>query len=288
MRRGVSVKLFLVDGTPEGLKLVEKSNWTGIGLMCSRTQFVEVQKRAEFERPCVYVLLGPNESDGQLRIYIGEADQGRLRISQHAKSFDFWTHLILFTSKDSNLNKAHVKYIESRLVELALEAKRAHLENRNQPPSPQLAEADIADVESFLEDMLILYPLLGLNAFEVVKPSSDVATVSGRMLFLTGKGAKATGRETPEGIVVAAGSQARLDEVESIHAFVSSLRRTLLESGVLRAEAGHLVFTQDYLFASPSTAAMVLLGRTANGRIEWKTEAGTTLKSVQDEELSQS
>ena len=286
MRRGVSVKLFLVDGTPEGLKLIEKSNWTGIGLMCSRAQFAEVQKRTEFERPCIYVLLGPNESDGQPRIYIGEADLGRLRISQHAKSFDFWTHLILFTSKDSNLNKAHVKYIESRLVGLAQEAKRAHLENKNQPPSPQLAEADIADVESFLEDMLILYPLLGLDAFEVVKSSSDAMTTSGRMLYLSGKGAKATGRETPEGIVVVAGSLARLDEVESIHAFGTSLRQTLIESGVLRADAGHYVFTQDYSFASPSTAAMVLLGRTANGRIEWKTESGKTLKSVQDEELA--
>jgi hypothetical protein len=288
MRRGVSVKLFLVDGTPEGLRLVEKSNWTGIGLMCSRAQFADAQKRPEFDRPCVYVLLGPNESDGQPRIYIGEADLGRLRISQHAKNFDFWTHLILFTSKDSNLNKAHVKYIESQLVGLAQKAKRAHLENKNQPPSPQLAESDIADVESFLDDMLTLYPLLGLSAFEVVKSAGDMGTAPGRVLFLVGKGAKATGRETPEGVVVLAGSQARLDEVDSIHSFGSNIRATLTESGVLRVEAGHLVFTQDYTFASPSTAAMVLLGRTANGRIEWKTEAGKTLKAVQDETLSES
>ncbi len=287
MKKGVSVKLFLVDGTADGLKLIEKSNWTGIGVMCSRAQFANVQKRPEFDRPCVYVLLGPNESDGQPRIYIGEADLGRLRISQHAKNFDFWTHLILFTSKDSNLNKAHVKYLESQLVGLAQKAKRAHLENRNQPPSPQLAESDIADVESFLDEMLTLYPLLGLSAFEVVKPASESETIPAATLLLNGKGAKATGRETAEGIVVLAGSQARLDEVDSIHQFGSNLRATLTESGVLRVEAGHLVFTQDYLFSSPSTAAMVLLGRTANGRIEWKTEMGKTLRAIQDEMLPQ-
>jgi hypothetical protein len=211
----------------------------------------------------------------------------RLRISQHAKNLDFWTHLILFTSKDSNLNKAHVKYLESKLVELAHEAKRAHLENRNIPPRPQLAEADVADVESFLEDMLILYPLLGLDAFETgtsspVRKSAD----PGQRLVLTGKGANARGEERPEGFTVLAGSLGRLDEVDSIHAYGSNLRKTLIESGVLRAEAGHYVFTQDYSFASPSTAAMVLLGRSANGRVEWKTESGKTLKSLQAEALS--
>lgn len=286
MKKGISVKLFLVDGTPEGLKLIEKSNWTGIGLMCNRAQFAEIQKRPEFDRPCVYVLLGPNELDGQPRIYVGEADFGRLRISQHSKSIDFWTHLILFTSKDSNLNKAHVKYLESRLVELAHEAKRAHLENKNLPPRPQLAESDVADVESFLDDMLTLYPLLGLSAFEVVKSPDTVGATAGQALSLVGKGARANGRETPEGFVVLAGSRARLDEVDSIHAFAANLRSTLIESGVLRADAEHLVFTQDYLFSSPSTAAMVLLGRTANGRIEWKTEAGKTLKAIQNEALS--
>lgn len=286
MSKGVSVKLFLVDGTPEGLKIIERSNWTGIGLMCSRAQFADVQMRPEFERPCVYVLLGPNESDGQPRIYIGEADLGRLRISQHAKSFDFWTHLILFTSKDSNLNKAHVKYLESRLVGLAQTAKRAHLENRNQPPSPQLAESDIADVESFLGDMLTLYPLLGLPAFEVVKSADETGAGPDRVFSLAGKGANATGREMPEGFVVLAGSRARLDEVDSIHSFGSDLRTTLTESGVLRVDMGHLIFTQDYPFSSPSTAAMVLLGRTANGRIEWKNEAGKTLKAIQEEALS--
>ena len=285
MRRGVSVKLFLVDGTPEGLKVVEKSNWTGIGLMCSRVQFADIQKRPEFNRPCVYVLLGPNESDGQPRIYIGEADVARLRIAQHAKGFDFWTHFILFTSKDPNLNKAHVKYLESRLVGLAHEAKRVHLENKNIPPSPQLAEADIADVESFLDDMLILYPLLGLHAFETVKESSTARLNDDLLLTLNGPGTNALGKQTSEGLVVLKDSRGRVYETPSMHEYGRSIRKSLVGSGVLRLEGDQYVVTQDYPFDSPSTAAMVLLGRAANGRTEWKTKSGSTLKSMQDDPL---
>ena len=65
------------------------------------------------------------------------------------------------------------------------------------------------------------------------------------------------------------------------------MRENLTAEGVFVADDGHLRLTQDYLFGSPSTAAMVLLGRTANGRIEWKTEAGVTLKHLQEQAIDQ-
>jgi hypothetical protein len=102
--------------------------------MCSRKQYPDVRSREEFGRPSIYLLTGPSEGDSpQPRIYIGEADVGRARIDSHLRGKDFWTHLILFTSKDENLNKAHVKYIESRLISLAQKAKRAELDNSNAP-----------------------------------------------------------------------------------------------------------------------------------------------------------
>ena len=87
-------------------------------------------------------------------------------------------------------------YLESRLLGLAAEARRAELDNSSASTLPSLSEADRADMEAFLGDMLLIYPVLGL-------------------------------------------------------------------------------------LSSPSNAAMVLLGRTANGRIEWKTAAGVTLKEMQ-------
>ncbi len=285
-RRGVSVRLFLVDGTAEGFRLVEKSNWTGIAAMCSRAQYPEIRDREEFGRPGVYVLVGPSQSGtGRQAIYIGQADAARERLDAHLRGKDFWTHLVLFASKDTNLNKAHVSYLEARLVELAQRAKRADMENGNVPRVRSLSEADRADAESFLEDMLLIYPILGVSAFEVI---DDNVPTSAPRLLLRGKETLATGHDTPEGFVVAAGSIGRLEAVQSMHAYMADLRRELVAAAVLEQRPDGLHFTQDYRFDSPSTAAGVLLGRTANGRIEWKDENGRTLKALQEAALTHS
>lgn len=283
-RRGVSVRLFLVDGTAEGFRLVEKSNWTGIAAMCSRAQYPEIRDREEFGRPGVYVLVGPSESgSGRQRIYIGQADAARERLDAQLRGKDFWTHLVLFASKDTNLNKAHVAYLESRLIDLAGRAKRADMENGNAPRMLALSEADRADAESFLEDMLLIYPVLGVSAFDVVGAAAPNA---GLRLTLRGKDTIASGQDTPEGFNVFTGSVGRLDAVPSLHAHITELRRELVAANVLERRLDGLLFTQDYRFDSPSTAAGVLLGRSANGRIEWKDEHGRTLKAMQEAAVS--
>ncbi|MGD9712384.1 MAG: GIY-YIG nuclease family protein [Thermomicrobiales bacterium] len=279
MSRGVTVKIFLADGKPEGLKIVEKSNWSGIGYMSSRAQLPEALKRSHFAGPGIYVLIGQSEHGSQDSIYIGEADVVATRLRQHQKAEEDWTHFVLFASKDANLNKAHVRYLESRLVEIARQAKRAQLRNTTQPAQAQISESDQADMESFLEDMLLIYPLLGLTAFEVVE--SRVAVKSSERLYLKGLDAEAQGRATTEGFIVLEGSRGRIDDVPSQHEYVKSLKQDLLQSGVLVERAGNIVVTQDYRFESPSTAAAVLLGRTANGRIEWKDSNGRTLRQIQ-------
>lgn len=139
-RRPVSIKLFLADGTPDGLRIVEKSNWSGLGVMCARAQYPDVRDRDEFGRPSVYLLLGPSPSGSNRQsVYIGQADMARERLDSHARTKDFWTHLILFSSKDTNLNKAHVQYLESQLIELAIRAKRVDVDNGNSPRMPALS-----------------------------------------------------------------------------------------------------------------------------------------------------
>jgi len=114
--RPTSIKLYLADGRADGLRLVEKSNWTGLGLVCSRSDYPRVRRREEWSRPGVYLLTGPATGDG-LRdlLYVGEADDVRDRVDNHLKHREFWTGLVAFTSKDDNLNKAHVRYLEARL-----------------------------------------------------------------------------------------------------------------------------------------------------------------------------
>ena len=147
---GTSIRIFLVDGDPEGFRIVEKSNWSGQAVVVSRAQYPSVRSRKEFDAPGVYALLAPAGEEGaKPRIYLGEADALRPRLDQHAKSKDFWTRLIAFTSKDLNLNKAHIRYLESRLVGLAHLAKTWSVENGNVPQPSNLSEPDVADAEGF-------------------------------------------------------------------------------------------------------------------------------------------
>jgi len=277
-RRGFSVRVFLPDGDPDGIKVVEKSNWTGCGLVVPRALFGEAKGRAEIARAGVYVLVG-HEGDSPLpRIYVGEGDPIRPRLDQHAKTKDFWTHVVLFTSKDQTLNKAHVQYLEARLVALATTAKRSVLDNGNAPQLPSLSESDVAEVEGFLDDMLLCLPILGYSYFE----SPPSVLPEGQELHLKVKGLTAIGYEASQGFVVRKGSQAAKSESAAIHAYMTQIRAELIRQGVLHDVGPVYEFTQDYTFGSPSTASGVILGRTSNGRVEWKTAEGRTLKSIQD------
>lgn len=280
--RPYSIKIFLPGGDPDGVRTIEKSNWSGCGIVVPRSLFGEARQRKEFSRTGVYVLVGPAEESGLPRIYVGEGDPIRPRLAQHAARKDFWTSCIAFTSKDENLNKAHVQQLEARLIALAAQAKRCTLNNGNVPQLPSLSEADAADADGFLAEMLLCLPVLGLAVFS----SAPVVERSAMDLVLRAKGVEARGVETPQGFVVRTGSRAVTGEVASIHAYISEARSGLVENGVLRREGEHYVFTQDYPFASPSTAAGVVLGRTANGRIEWKAPDGRTLKEIQETEAA--
>ena len=273
--RGVSIRLFLAEGTPDGLWLVEKSNWTGLGLVLPRSGYAQARTRVELTRPGVYVLVGPSETvaDRQ-RVYVGEADVLGKRLDQHQASKDFWTKAVVFTSKDQNLNKAHVRYLESRLLTLASEAGRCEVDNANAPGAPSLSEAEAAEMDVFLDEMLVLFPVLDVQAFE------RIAEEVSQRLRAGGPHAQAEGADTPDGFIVFAGSLARKATVPSIHRYMLDIREQLLAEGTLVDEGESLRFTRDFLFNSPSTAAGVVLGRTANGRLEWKDGQGRTLRDI--------
>ena len=277
-RWGFSVRIFVPSGEPEGLRVIEKSNWTGQGLVFPRSLFPEVRAREELGRTGVYVLWEAGTSGQLPRVYVGEGDLLRPRLDSHVKSKDFWTHGVIFTSKDQNLNKAHVQYLEARLLRLADETKRCELDNGNVPTVPSLSDADTADAESYLADMLLCLPLMGVSFFE--KPKSP--TRSTRDFFLNAKGIRARAFEEVAGFVVRADSQAVKKEVVSIHGYLSELRRVLLNQGILKDAGANYRLVQDYTFPSPSTASGVLLGRSSNGRKEWKDTNGRSLKEIQD------
>lgn len=284
--RGTSISLFLVNGTPDGLWLIEKSLWTGVALMAPRSRYSELRDRPEMTRPGVYVLVGPADSAAKThRVYVGETDVLRTRLDQHQKAKEFWTRVVVFTAKDSNLNKAHVRYLEARLLSIAAEANRVELDNGTASTVTALSEADEADMEAFLDDMLLIYPVLGVNAFERLERAGE--DPQRRRLILKGKDTRAEGQEAADGFTVFKGSTARVDAVPSIHGCGRDLRESLAAANILVPEGNHLLLTEDRSFASPSLAAMVLLGRSANGRLEWKSSEGITLKTLQEKAIDE-
>jgi len=274
-----SIRIFLAEGSPSGLKFVEKSNWIGLGVVCPRPRLSSVKCRKEFDRAAVYVLIGPSDTSDLPIVYIGEGDPVRTRLEDHHSKKDFWTISYFFTSKDANLNKAHIQYLEYRLITLANEAKRCKFDNLYTPTAPSLSEPELADMEIFLEEILLCFPVLGVSIFE--KPDPNIK--HRQILILKNKGVHAVGFESEDGFVVKRGSTAVIETAPSIHTHVLSLRADLQQGDILVKHDSHFFeLTRDYEFTSPSLAATFLLGANINGRDWWKTEGGVTLKQLQE------
>ena len=281
-----SLRIFVADGDPDGLRIVDKSNWIGKALVFPLALLPKVKAGPELAQTGVYLLLGPRPDGEGDMLYVGEGDPIRPRLESHYAQKDFWTRAIGFTTTTGGqLNKAHVQFLESRLIALARAAKRLPLDNGNQPAEPSLSEADRADMEVFLGHMLGMLPVLGVHAFEQAAKAPAGRAVP--MLTCKGKGVVATGYEASQGFVVKAGSKAVAEAVPSMAQHVRGMydvRQELIANGVMALDGGLYRFTQDYSFSSPSTAAAVVLGRSANGRIEWKDAQGRTLKELQQAE----
>ncbi len=280
-----SLRIFVADGDPDGLRIVERSNWVGRALMFPRAAWAQpsVATRPELQQTGVYLLLGPREDGEGDRLYIGEGDPIKPRLATHHSGNaqkDFWTRAICFVSMGQGLNKAHVQFLEAKLIRLAKQAKRVPLdvENKKNETEPTLSEADRADMQVFLQHMLGMLPVLGVHAFEQ-PPQAPAA--SAPELTCKGKGLLARGYESTQGFVVKAGSQAAVQAVPSVPPGTLAMRQQLQDLGLLVEQGNTYAFTQDYAFSSPSTAASVVLGRSANGRLEWKDVQGRALKVLQ-------
>jgi len=287
---GRSVRLFLVDGTPQGMRTAEVGNWTGLALVCPRTDMVRLGARPEVRRTGVYILVGPSETAASgTAVYVGEGDDVWARLTSHDDSKDFWTWVVLFVSKDDNLTKAHVRWLESTLVREMKKAKRAEVTNGNAPPLGKLPEADTADMETFFDNARLLLPTLGVNVFAVEAPTNEVAKKDQLVLELKWEEAQAEAVVRDGQIVIRAGSHARVKEVESLGDGVRALRKTLRKTGVLAVAEKNpalLRFTQEYAFDSPSGAAAVVAGGNVNGRVLWKIKgAGISYKEWQEKQL---
>jgi hypothetical protein len=276
-----TIKLFLPYGDGTRLRTAEISNWSGKPLAAPRTDFDDLLSREELEGSGVYILTGTDAATGKPMAYIGEAEILSDRLKTH-KNLEFWIAAVVFVSKDENLTKSHIRYLEGRLIEEAKTANRYSLHNA-QSSGARLPEADRADMEEFLAKIHQLLPVLGS---EVLTPIGGPHTTESAPLHTEVKDLVANGRRTPTGFVVLANSQAVAEPRPSAEKYWPSLltlRQQLLSDGSLIPQDGHLLFTKDVEFTSPSQAASIVHGGNMNGLTAWKDTNGNTLGDLEKE-----
>jgi hypothetical protein len=284
MSFGRSLELYFVDGNPDGMLTAEVFNWTGHVLRIPRTRLTEGLKRAHAHHTGVYLLLGADDN-GELA-YIGEAEDMSERLKQHAKQKDWWEQAVLITTTGDALHKAHVKYLESRLVEKALKADNVRLENGNAPARASLNEAAQANMESFLDTLNMVLPAIRIDLLQTGRVSKATAKQPARsseekVVFhfaLQKHRVQATAELIANEMIVKAGSRIRSDWIgdraEKTHYW--KLYDQLVEQQIIQVSENGTVLSEDYAFSSPSAAASIVSGRSANGRRDWKLEDGRT------------
>ena len=288
---GKTIRIYLADGSPTGIKHAELVNWTGQAMVCPRGRVGRLSSWPESQRPGVYVLWGESET-GQSIAYIGEAENVRDRLQSHLRNKDFWDQVVFFTSKDENLTKSHVKYLEARMVQVAQAAGRVALENGNAPQLPALPRSDRDAMEEFLEPARVLLAALGFLILQPLAKKPELGSTGGdssgplsgtRLYFDVAKtGVKAEGVSTDEGFVVYAGSTGSKAVKSSLSKGWQTLRDELIGSGALVEGDQVISFAKDVLFKSPSAAAAIVCAGNRNGRESWKDEHGTTLKQLEE------
>lgn len=288
MHHGKQLRLFLPDGTPTGPRYYEIVNWTGQALQIPLTRIKELVSGAwvEFQRPGIYLVRGQSE-DGHPRLYIGESEDVAHRVQSHPSGLNFEiSEILLFSSKDDNLSKSHVLWLETQLIQRALKAKRITLVNYKQPPLKMLSRAEQATMLEFIAHLELIAQTAGFNFFS----EADTKTRKKQSILtyiLPQVGLKATAARTDEGFLVYAGSDAAGSITPALSNGYASQREELIDKGMLApAEDGKLKFTADCPFASPSAAAAIIAGGPRSGPENWKDENGVTLKELLKQEAA--
>ena len=276
-----TIKIFLVDGEPNGLKTAELSNWVGQAVVIPRNKLKDIKQRPDCNKPAIYFLVGKENEEALLSTaYIGEAENLWNRLITHDSSKDFWFTAIAFVSKDNNLSKAHVKYLESKCIEIATRVKRYNLENGAKSVLPTLSEADIAEMEEFLSNLKLLLTAVGYPILQEIASKEQMNT-SDPLFTCGGKMALASGRMTNEGFVVYKDSTATTQFSSAVAERNSKNIEKLILNGYLEKKDNDLyIFTKDYVFNSPSAASDIILGNSTSGWKKWKTKNGKTLEKI--------
>ena len=276
---GRQIRVFLTDGSPLGIQYAELVNWTGQAFSCPKNLLPELKDWGEqTQRPGVYILLGIGDRDDAIA-YIGESDDvlRRLVVEHYAKPPEGMveiTQALLFTSKDENLTKGHITFLEERLQDRAKKANKIQLIIGRAPSEKNLSRPEEATMNEFLQNIYVVAATLGYTLFELPKKKK----IGGKQfkLSLTG-GVTASGYLVGDGFLVEAGSFAVKNAASSLYDGYKRLRKQLVTSGVLKSESNKYQFTADCTFQTSSAAVCVIAGSQRSGPASWHDDKGKTL-----------
>lgn len=289
---GSLIRLFLVDGNPNGLKTLEISNMTIYTTIFPRTKLKDFLSRKESYKPGCYILLGDSmENPDKKIIYVGEGESVRTRLKSHShgeKQKDFWDEAIVFTSKDDYITKTQIQYLESEVYKLVSEAESAELDNSQIPSSPNLSEVDTAEMKQFLDAIKLIMSSVGIDILEPKRIESTIKESQAKEIIyeFSVHDAKAKMKIKDDKYIVIKGSTAVMKDRPSAQAAIKKMRKSLISKGVLKENSNKNLFefTDDYIFSSPSYAAAAITGGSENGRRQWKYR-GKNLNDMEFEEL---
>lgn len=281
MAYGKTIELFLVNGTADSLIIAELSNWNGKAIKIPRIE-VSSCNRDDITQAGVYFLFC-KEDDGSDSVYIGEAENIKERLVQHLRDYQseketyYWSTAVVFIGRD--LNKALIRYLENRFVEIARASKRYLVLTKNTYRNTVMKESQVAVMEEFVDNVKILINALGYKVLEpFVQMDASTTSVDDELLYIKSGSVNATGKVTTEGFVVFA--RATVNEkmaLKSLSPGMLKQRQKLFDS----SKVENLITTEDILFSSSSAAADFILGYSASGPRTWKTKDGKSLKEIE-------
>ncbi len=287
MPYGKTIELFLVNGTADSLITAELSNWNGKAIKIPRIELASCA-REDITQAGVYFLFC-KEDDGSDSVYIGEAENVRERLVQHLRDYQvdkekfYWNTAVIFIGRD--LNKALIRYLENRFVEIARKCKRYLVLTKNTYRNTVMKESQIAVMEEFIDNVKVLINALGYKVLEsLAQVESVTAKMDDEVLTLSTSTADATGKVTTEGFVVFEGATVNEKiSQKSLSAGMQKLRQELFDSGKVKK----LKTTEDLLFSSSSAAADFILGYRVSGPQMWKAKDGRSLKEIEKSQMNE-
>jgi Domain of unknown function (DUF4357) len=276
-----TIQIFLPSGDPQGIRLAEITTRIVQVIEVPRSLLPEFLKMPESSQVALYFLIGESEDAEERRVYVGQTGDLRSRLTSHNKEKDFWQRALILISRTNSLTQTHSLFLEWRCLQAIRTAERFIDQNGNSGSKPHTPPPMEADCHEIFDTSRTLLATLGYPLFDSVTKSTTETKQDDEVFHCRAASCDGRGLYTPEGFVVLKGSVGRRNNVKSIQGTLDEkFRNKLLDVKIMHEEGETVVFAKDHLFNSPSMAAIALMGRSANGWLEWKSKDGTTLDKL--------